>query len=42
MELDDHVAFLKYAAKTTGLIDLSRVAIMGYSFGKQAIVFIYI
>ncbi|CAH8631034.1 dipeptidylpeptidase [Schistosoma haematobium] len=33
VELDDHVAFLKYAAKTTGLIDLSRVAIMGYSFG---------
>nr|CAH8867416.1 unnamed protein product [Trichobilharzia regenti] len=33
VELDDHVAFLKYAAKATGLIDLSRVAIMGYSFG---------
>ncbi|KAH8856310.1 Dipeptidyl peptidase 8 [Schistosoma japonicum] len=33
VELDDHVAFLKYAAKSTGFIDLSRIAIMGYSFG---------
>ncbi|CAH8636347.1 unnamed protein product [Schistosoma rodhaini] len=33
VELSDHVAFLRYAAKATGLIDLSRVAIMGYSFG---------
>ncbi|THD27046.1 Dipeptidyl peptidase 9 [Fasciola hepatica] len=33
VEMDDHVAFLKYVASTTGLIDLSRVAVTGYSYG---------
>ncbi|KER30939.1 hypothetical protein T265_02749 [Opisthorchis viverrini] len=32
-ELDDHVAFLKHVAQKTGLIDLSRVAITGNSYG---------
>ncbi|VDN15578.1 unnamed protein product [Dibothriocephalus latus] len=33
-ELDDHVQFLKEAARQTGLIDLNRVAIHGSSYGK--------
>uniref|UniRef100_A0A183AIV1 Peptidase_S9 domain-containing protein n=1 Tax=Echinostoma caproni TaxID=27848 RepID=A0A183AIV1_9TREM len=33
VELNDHVAFLKHVANSTGLIDMSRVAITGYSYG---------
>uniref|UniRef100_A0A0X3P3G4 Dipeptidyl peptidase 9 n=1 Tax=Schistocephalus solidus TaxID=70667 RepID=A0A0X3P3G4_SCHSO len=32
-ELDDHIQFLKEAARKTGLIDLQRVAIHGSSYG---------
>nr|VZI19435.1 unnamed protein product [Spirometra erinaceieuropaei] len=32
-ELDDHIQFLKEAARKTGLIDLDRVAIQGSSYG---------
>ncbi|KAF8561711.1 hypothetical protein P879_08105 [Paragonimus westermani] len=33
VELDDHVAFLRFVAQNTGMIDLSRVAVMGCSYG---------
>lgn len=33
VELDDQVQVLKWLAETTGYIDLSRVAIHGWSYG---------